>query len=74
MMTLHRCFKRVVPTPEETGLSERATTEANQAVVNVLQESTETTASRKRSYLVFSDDQRAAIGQYAAVQMATLQL
>ena len=66
MMTLHRYFKRVLPTPEETRLSERATSEANQAVANVLRESTETTASRKHSYLVFSDDQRAAIVQYAA--------
>ena len=56
MMTLHRYFKRALPTAEETGLSERATKVANQAVANVLRESTETTASRKRSYLVFSDD------------------
>ena len=67
-MTLHRYFKRTLPTPEDTGLSERATKEANQTVSSVLgqQESTESTASRKRSYLVFSNEQRATIGWYAA--------
>ena len=65
-MTLHRYFKKALPTPEETGLTEKATREANQAVAAVLQGSTNTT-SRKRSYLVFSDEQRATIGQYAAV-------
>ena len=34
MMTLHHYLKWVLPTPEENGLSERATTEANQAVAS----------------------------------------
>ena len=67
-MTLHHYFKKALPTPEETGLTEKATREANQAVAAVLQESTNTTStSRKRSYLVFSDQQRATISQYVAV-------
>ena len=65
-MTLHHYFKKALPTPEETGLTKEATREANQAIAAVLQESTSTT-SQKRSYLVFSDEQRATIGQYAAV-------
>ena len=64
-MTLHRYFKRTLPTAEQTGLTEQATREANQAVAAALQESGTTGTSRKRSYLVFSEEQRATIGRYA---------
>ena len=62
-MTLHRYFKQTLPTAEQTGLTKQATREANQAVAAALQECS--TTSRKRSYLVFSEEQRATIGRYA---------
>ena len=37
-MTLHLYFKQTLPTAEQTGLTEQATREANQAVAAALQE------------------------------------
>lgn len=69
-MTLYRYFKRALPTAEETGLSENATKGANEAVSAVLMGPSEATVSRKRSYLAFTDEQRATIGRYAAITSA----
>ena len=60
-MSLFKYFgkKDAIPTPEQAGLSEKATKAANAAVMEV--------KSRKsKCYINFTDEDRAKIGQYAA--------
>ena len=65
MSILSYC-KRSLPTPEETGLGDSATREANWAVKRVLSEVVSEPAKKKRKkYPAFTDKQRAAIGKYA---------
>ena len=67
-MSLFKYFKSPdsLPTAKDTGMSEAVMREVNEAISRVLT-STEPSTSRKRKvYSVFSDEQRATIGQYAA--------
>ena len=66
-MSLHRYFKRLLPTSEETGLGEATTQAANKSVKRVLAGEGETSAKKPRKERsVYSDEDRAAIGRYAA--------
>ena len=63
-MALLKYFKTMLPT-KETGISEKATKEAN-ATVSLLTSTQREYLKWKAYYTAFSDEQRAAIGQYAA--------
>ena len=66
-MALRKYLKKGdLPTAKETGIGALATKDANAAVSRVIQESPESSLSRKRKHTVFSLEQRAAIGRYAA--------
>ena len=66
-MALRKYLKKGdLPTAKETGIGALATKEANAAVSRVIQESPGSSSSRKRKRTVFSPEQRAAIGRYAA--------
>ena len=66
-MSLHRYFKRLLPTSEETGLREATTQAANESVKKVLAEGSEKSAKRPRKERsVYRDEDRAAIGRNAA--------
>ena len=67
-MALLKYFKKTLPTAKDTEIGELATKEANAAVSKVLQEAAQpqSTVSHKRKHTVFSPEQRAVIGQYAA--------
>ena len=65
MSILSYC-KHSLPVPEETGLGDSATREANRAVKRVLSKAVNEPAKKKRKkYPAFTDKQRAAIGKYA---------
>ena len=66
-MSILKYFQRQspLPTPEQTGIGERATKEANAAVGNELADRA-TGTSRKRKYTNFTDKDRAMIGKHAA--------
>ena len=55
-----------LPTPQQTGIGERATTEANAAVTEVIGDSGHSNGRKKKRYTAFSDEDRAAIGRHAA--------
>ena len=68
-MALLKYFSRSLPTAEDTGIGEVATREANRAVTEEIRrsEAAQTKPPRKRkAYIVFSSEQRAAMGKYAA--------
>ena len=64
-MALLKYFKITLPTAKETGISEKATKEAN-ATVSRLTSPQREYLKRKAYYTAFSDEERAAIGQCAA--------
>ena len=64
-MALLKYFKSSLPTAKDTGMSEIATREANAAVSRVMTPPQQTSRKRK-AYSIFSDEQRATIGKYAA--------
>ena len=64
-MTPLRYFKIMLPTAKKTGISEKATEEANTAVSQLTSPQREY-LNWKAYYTAFGDEQRAAIGQYAA--------
>ena len=68
MAGIHRYFKPIagLPRPSETNIGERATTEANTAVQNVLEKQQQTGKRKRKAYTSFGDEQRAKIGRYAA--------
>ena len=55
-----------LPTPKETGIGASATKAANQAVSRVLSPVNESVKKKRKVYTAFTDQQRAAIGKYAA--------
>ena len=55
-----------LPTPKETGIGASATKAANQAVSRVLSPVNEPVKKKRKVYSAFTDQQRAAIGKYAA--------
>lgn len=72
LMALLRYFAKSslsLPTAKDTGLGEATTKEANTAVQRVLEQSMQggnSTGRKRKIYTSFSDEQRAAIGRYAA--------
>ena len=65
-MSILRFFKpsSTLPTPQDTGLGERATESANTAVQSAME--TCSSSKKRKSYTAISDKMRAAIGRYAA--------
>ena len=55
-----------LPAPQQTGIGERATTEANAAVAKVIGDSGHSIGRKRKRYTAFSDEDRAAIGRHAA--------
>ena len=55
-----------LPAPQQTGIGERATTEANAAVAKVIGDSGYSIGRKRKCYTAFSDEDRAAIGRLAA--------
>ena len=55
-----------LPAPQQTGIGERATTEANTAVAKVIGNSGHSIGRKRKRYTAFSDEDRAAIGRHAA--------
>ena len=64
-MSLHKCFKRTLPTSQETGLGASTTKTVNKRVQNVL-DSGENTAKKPRKRIVYSCEDQVAIGKYTA--------
>ena len=61
-MSLFKYFQRkegFLPTPEQAGLSEKATKAANTAVMEVK-------SKKRKCYINFTDEERAKVGQFAA--------
>ena len=59
-MSLYKYFKRKdLPTPEETGIGEKATKVANTSVAEVV---AEVRAKKGKRYTSFTDEDRARIG------------
>ena len=59
---MFKYFQRKVgflPTPEQAGLSEKATEAANTAVMEVK-------SKKRKRYIKFTDEERAKVGQFAA--------
>ena len=71
-MEVLKYFKTMVLTAKETGISEKATYEANAAVSRLT--SLQIENLKWKAYTAFSDEQRAAIGQYAAAIFQIAQL
>ena len=67
-MSLLRYFqpRLSLPTPQQTGIGERATAEANAAVTEVIGDSGPSNGRKRKRYTAFSDKDRAAIGRHAA--------
>ena len=65
-MSILRFFKpsSTLPTPQDTGLGKRATESANTAVQSAME--TCSSSKKRKSYIAFSDEMRAAIERYAA--------
>ena len=61
-MSILKYFQTSLPTPEQTGIGERATTSANIEVSKQLK----LTDGKKKAYTTFSDEDRAKIGKHAA--------
>ena len=59
-----------LPTPEQTGIGERATAEANAAVAEVLGDSGHSNGRKRKCYTAFSDEDRAAIERHSLSQNA----
>ena len=55
-----------LPTPEQTGIGEEATLEANKAVESLLSQQQNGGKRKRKPYRRFSDTDRAVIGKYAA--------
>ena len=55
-----------LPTPQQTGIGERAITEVNAAVAEVIGDSGHSNGRKRKRYTAFSDEDRAAIGRHAA--------
>ena len=61
-MSILKYFQTSLPTPEQTGIGQRATTSAN------IEDSTQlklTGGKRKKAYTAFSDEVRAKLGKHA---------
>ena len=65
-MSLVKYFKSSLPTANDTGMGETVIREANAAVSRVLTPTEQSTSRKRKVYSVFSNEQRATIGQYAA--------
>ena len=65
-MSLHKYFKRALPTSEETGLGEATTRTVNQSMQRVLDGCEKSAKKPRKERTVYSDTDRAAIGKYAA--------
>ena len=65
-MSLHKYFKRALPTSEETGLGEATTRTVNRSVQRVLDGCEKSAKKPRKERTVYSDTDRAAIGKYAA--------
>ena len=59
-------YFRSLPKEKDTGIGSFATKEANRAVKRVLSDVNEPTRKKREVYTAFNDQQRAAIGKYAA--------
>ena len=59
-------YFRSLPKEKDTGIGSFATKEANRAVKRVLSDVNEPTRKKRKVYTAFNDQQRAAIGKYAA--------
>ena len=55
-----------LPTPEQTGIGERATKEANAAVGKELADCAMGTSRKRKKYTNFTDKDRAMIGKHTA--------
>ena len=68
-MSLLRYFVKanVVPTPEETGIGEKPTAEANKCAAEVHEQQGLGQSTRKRRATVHSEEARAKIGKYASI-------
>ena len=55
-----------LPTPQQTGIGGRATTEASADVAKVIGGSGHSNGRKRKRYTAFSDEDRAAIGRHAA--------
>ena len=55
-----------LPTPQQTGIGERATTEVNTPVSEVIGDSGHCNGRKRKHYTAFSDKDKAAIGRHAA--------
>jgi hypothetical protein len=66
-MSLRKYFKLCssLPTPEQTGIGEQATTDANNAVSQVIA-NTDPSKGQRKHRTMFSGEDRAAIGRYVA--------
>ena len=62
-MSILKYFQTSLPTPEQTGNGERATTSANTGVSKQLKL---TGGKKRKAYTAFSDEDRAKIGKHAA--------
>ena len=62
-MSILKYFQTALPTPEQTGIGEHATTSANTQVSKQLQL---TGRKKRKAYTAFSDEDRAKIGKHAA--------
>ena len=56
----------LLPTPQQMGISERATTEANSAVVEVIGDSGHSNSRKRKCNSAFSDKNRAVNGKHVA--------
>ena len=67
-MSILRYFQRqpALPTPQQTGIGERATTEANAAIEKELSADAAGNSRKRKKYTEFSDEDRAVIGKHAA--------
>ena len=64
--SLHKYFKRALPSSEETGLGEATTRTVNRSVQRVLDGCEKSAKKPRKERTVYSDADRAAIGKYAA--------
>ena len=55
-----------LPTPQQMGIGEQATTEANTAAEEVTGDSGHCNGRKRKRYTAFSDENRAAIGRHAS--------
>ena len=65
-MSLYNNFKRTLPTSKATGIGESATKKGNEEVQNVLDSGEKRAKKPRKERTVYSGEDRAAIGKYAA--------